>query len=92
MKYGHIGDGNLHVALFIDVMDKDQWERVQLAADRIHKAALDLGGTVSSEHGVGLARAKFISIQVGTEAMNVMRSIKRALDPNGILNPGKMDL
>ena len=92
MKYGHIGDGNLHVALFIDVMDKDQWERVQLAADRIHKAALDLGGTVSSEHGIGLARAKFISIQVGTEAMNVMRSIKRALDPNGIINPGKIDL
>lgn len=92
MKYGHIGDGNLHVALFIDVMDKDQWERVQLAADRIHQAALDLGGTVSSEHGIGLARAKFISIQVGTEALNVMRSIKRAIDPNGILNPGKMDL
>jgi glycolate oxidase len=92
MKYGHIGDGNLHVALFIDVMNEDQWERLELAADRIHKAALELGGTVSSEHGIGLARAKFISIQVGTEALNVMRSIKRALDPNGILNPGKMDL
>jgi glycolate oxidase len=92
MKYGHIGDGNLHVALFIDVMNEDQWERLKLAADRIHKAALDLGGTVSSEHGIGLARAKFLSIQTGTEALNVMRSIKRALDPNGILNPGKMDL
>jgi glycolate oxidase len=92
MKYGHIGDGNLHVALFIDVMDEEQWRRLRLAADGIHRAAIELGGTVSSEHGIGLARAQYMREQVGVEAQNVMRSIKNALDPKGILNPGKLDL
>ncbi|MDM7912223.1 MAG: FAD-binding oxidoreductase [Methanotrichaceae archaeon] len=91
MKYGHIGDGNLHVAFFIDVMDEDQWERLCWAADRIHMTAIKLGGTVSSEHGIGLARAKYMPEQVGI-ALDVMRTIKRALDPKGILNPGKMGL
>ena len=92
MKYGHIGDGNLHVALFIDVMNKEQWKKLRLAADRIHRAAMELGGTVSSEHGIGLARAEYLPEQVGTEAFSVMQSIKKALDPKGILNPGKMGL
>ncbi len=92
MKYGHIGDGNLHVALFIDVNDPDQWDRLRTAADRIHRAALSLGGTVSSEHGIGLARAEYMAEQVGEESINLMRAIKKALDPRGILNPGKMGL
>lgn len=91
MKYGHIGDGNLHVALFIDVMDEDQWDRLRKAADRIHRAAIELGGTISSEHGIGLARAEYMQDQVGP-ALDVMRTIKKALDPKGILNPGKMGL
>ena len=91
MKYGHIGDGNLHVALFIDVMDEDQWDRLRKAADRIHRMAIELGGTVSSEHGIGLARAEYMADQVGP-ALDVMRAIKKALDPKGILNPGKMGL
>ena len=92
MKYGHIGDGNLHVALFIDVMDDEQWNKLVLAADKIHRAALELGGTVSSEHGIGLARAEYLPGQMGREAFSVMQSIKNALDPQGILNPGKMGL
>jgi glycolate oxidase len=92
MKYGHIGDGNLHVAFFIDVMDEEQWKRLNLAADAVHRAAISLGGTVSSEHGIGLARAQYMTRQLGDEVQNVMRSIKKALDPKGILNPGKLDL
>jgi glycolate oxidase len=92
MKYGHIGDGNLHVALFIDVMNKEQWKKLRLATDKIHRAAMELGGTVSSEHGIGLARAEYLPEQVGMEAFSVMQSIKKALDPKGILNPGKMGL
>ncbi len=91
MKYGHIGDGNLHVAFFIDVMDDSQWERLCRAADKIHRTAIELGGTVSSEHGIGLARAKYMPEQIG-DALDVMRKIKNALDKKGILNPGKMDL
>jgi glycolate oxidase len=91
MKYGHIGDGNLHVALFIDVMDKSQWERLMNAADKIHRAAIDLGGTVSCEHGIGRAKAQYMEDQCGP-AVDVMRAIKAALDPKGILNPGKLGL
>ncbi len=92
MKYGHIGDGNLHVALFIDIRDDEQWQKLHRAAERIHRAALELGGTVSSEHGIGLARADLLPEQAGIEAFSVMQSIKKALDPLGILNPGKMGL
>jgi glycolate oxidase len=91
MKYGHIGDGNLHTAFFIDVMDEEQWECLGGAADSVHRAAIELGGTVSSEHGIGLARAEYMADQLG-QALDVMRTIKRALDPKGILNPGKMGL
>ena len=91
MKYGHIGDGNLHVALFIDVMDKSQWERLLLTADKIHRAAIDLGGTVSCEHGIGKAKAQYMEDQCGP-AVDTMRTIKAALDPKGILNPGKLGL
>ena len=91
MKFGHVGDGNLHVALFIDVTKKDHWNKLMEAADRIHLAALDLGGTVASEHGIGKARAQYMRRQHGP-ALDVMRVIKRALDPVGILNPGKLDL
>lgn len=92
MKYGHIGDGNLHVALFIDISDEEQWGKLRQAADRIHRAALDLGGTVSSEHGIGLARAEYLQEQMGSDAFSLMQSIKKSFDPKGILNPGKMSL
>ncbi|AET64088.1 FAD-binding oxidoreductase [Methanothrix harundinacea] len=92
MKYGHIGDGNLHVALFIDVLDEGEWARLAGAADAIHRAAIRLGGTVSSEHGIGAARSGYMMEQVGSGALSVMRAIKKALDPRGIMNPGKLGL
>jgi glycolate oxidase len=92
MKYGHIGDGNLHVALFIDVLDEGEWTRLAGAADAIHRAAIRLGGTVSSEHGIGAARSGYMMEQVGSGALSVMRAIKKALDPRGIMNPGKLGL
>jgi len=91
MKYGHIGDGNLHVAMFIDVLDADEWARLSSAADQIHRAAIELGGTVSCEHGIGLARACYMQSQCGS-SLEVMRLIKKALDPHGIMNPGKLGL
>ncbi|MCJ7445615.1 MAG: FAD-binding protein [Methanotrichaceae archaeon] len=92
MKYGHIGDGSLHVALFIDIMDPDQWERLKRAQEKIHRTAIELGGTVSSEHGVGLARAIYMRDQLGNDFLEIMQSIKRTFDPKGILNPGKLSL
>jgi glycolate oxidase len=92
MKYGHIGDGNLHVALFIDVLNEEEWAKLAEAADAIHRAAIRLGGTVSSEHGIGAARSEYMKMQWGEGTLSVMRAIKRALDPKGILNPGKLGL
>ena len=89
MTYGHIGDGNLHTGMCIDMLDNGQWERLNLAADKIHKTAIMLGGTVSAEHGIGSARSEYMRLERGG-ALDVMILIKRALDPKGILNPGKL--
>ena len=89
MTYGHIGDGNLHTGMCIDMLDNEQWERLNLAADKIHKTAIMLGGTVSAEHGIGSARSEYMRLERGG-ALDVMILIKHALDPKGILNPGKL--
>ncbi len=91
MTYGHIGDGNLHTGMCIDVLDDEQWKHLNHAADEIHRTALMLGGTVSAEHGIGSARAKYMSLEWGP-ALNVMAAVKHALDPKGILNPGKLGI
>ena len=89
MTYGHIGDGNLHTGMYIDLLDNNQWERLNSAADKIHKTAIMLGGTVSAEHGIGSARSEYMRLEHG-DALDVMILIKRALDPKGILNPRKL--
>lgn len=89
--FGHIGDGNVHTTFVIDMRSQDEWDRLKPAADELAEIALEMGGTITAEHGTGLARAPYIEKQLGP-ALDVMRSIKKALDPNGILNPGKMGL
>ena len=91
MTYGHIGDGNLHTGMTIDMLDENAMEHVNTVADRIYRRVIDVGGTVSAEHGVGKARAGYMELEHPT-SMYVMRQIKNALDPQGILNPGKMGL
>ncbi len=89
MTYGHIGDGNLHTGMCIDVMEDGDWEKLNSAADKIHHTAINMGGTVTAEHGVGGARSEYLELELG-KALDVMMIIKKALDPKGILNPGKM--
>ena len=89
--FGHIGDGNVHTTFVTDMRSQDEWDRLRPAADELADIALEMGGTVTAEHGTGLARNPYIERQMGP-ALDVMRSIKKALDPNGILNPGKMGL
>ncbi len=91
MTYGHAGDGNLHTGMAIDTLDEKQWEVLKQAADDIHRAALLLGGTVSGEHGIGSARGMYMNEEHGS-AMDVMASIKKALDPYNIMNPQKVGL
>jgi glycolate oxidase len=91
MIYGHVGDGTVHVGQFIDVLDPESWKKLEESADRLHLAAVSLGGTVSSEHGIGAARGEYLAAQCG-HAFDVMRLIKKSLDPKGIFNPGKLGL
>ena len=88
--FGHAGDGNLHPNFIFDRDDPRAEELTDLARGEIYRAALDLGGTVTAEHGIGLARRDYLETQVGPDALGVMRSIKAALDPLGILNPGRV--
>jgi len=88
--FGHAGDGNLHPTIVTDLRDKEEMKRVYQAMEEIFMTALKLGGTLSGEHGIGLGKLKYMPNQFGEVGMSVMRSIKQALDPNNILNPGKM--
>ncbi len=88
--FGHAGDGNLHPNLIFARDDPDAARLTRLVRDEIFQAALDLGGTVTAEHGIGSARREWLPIQRGEGAVAVMRSIKAALDPLGILNPGRV--
>ena len=86
----HAGDGNAHPTFVFDRQpDGDAPPRVWSAADDIFRAALDLGGTLTGEHGVGSLKRRWLALELGDTALDVHRSIKHALDPNGIMNPGK---
>ncbi|MEJ2717494.1 MAG: FAD-linked oxidase C-terminal domain-containing protein [Deltaproteobacteria bacterium] len=87
--FGHIGDGNLHATFIMNPTEPDHWEKVKAISLEFIDMTLRLEGTVSAEHGVGMAKSPYIGQQLG-EGLNLMRDIKRALDPNNILNPGKM--
>lgn len=88
--FGHAGDGNLHPTILTDARDKGEMERVHAAVEEIFKKALELGGTLSGEHGIGMAKARFLEWELGTSGLEVLRKIKQALDPDNLLNPGKM--
>ncbi|MGH2445983.1 MAG: FAD-binding oxidoreductase, partial [Candidatus Limnocylindria bacterium] len=88
--FGHAGDGNLHPTFVWNRGDDASEERAHAAAEELYRAAIAMGGTVTGEHGIGAARRDFLELQRGAEAVAVMRSIKEALDPLGILNPGRV--
>ena len=87
--YGHFGDGNVHTAILIDPADPDEVTRADELADRLHKLAVAVGGTVTGEHGTGAVRQQYMRLEHGA-ALDVMQRVKDALDPKGILNPGKI--
>lgn len=88
--FGHAGDGNLHPTCMTDVRNKEEMKRVEKAFAEIFQAALELGGTITGEHGVGLAKAPYLNWQFSEAGIALMKRIKNAFDPNHILNPGKL--
>ncbi|MBE0577670.1 MAG: FAD-binding protein [Desulfuromonadales bacterium] len=92
VNFGHAGDGNIHVNIMIDKKVPGELHKAEKAIEEVFKGALELGGTMSGEHGVGIAKAAYIPLEITPAAATYMKTIKRALDPNNILNPGKIFL
>jgi glycolate oxidase len=90
--FGHAGDGNIHVNVMVDGSDDEELEMGHRAIREIFRLVVDMGGTLSGEHGIGLSKAEFMDIAFTPAELQLFRDIKKAFDPNGILNPGKMGL
>lgn len=88
--FGHAGDGNIHVNIMLDKKDPEQVKKAEAALEILFDYTLELGGTISGEHGVGITKAKYIAKEIGQAELTLMKNIKRAFDPKGILNPGKI--
>lgn len=88
--FGHAGDGNLHPNILCDKNDSEEMERVEKAIGELFQAAVDLGGALSGEHGIGTMKAPYLKLETGDVGYEAMLAIKQALDPNNILNPGKI--
>jgi glycolate oxidase len=88
--FGHAGDGNMHPTFLTDERDTEEIERVHHAFSEIFDAAIELGGTITGEHGVGLAKKEFLPKLVGPPGIKLMQDLKAVIDPNAVLNPGKI--
>ncbi|MBW1780179.1 MAG: FAD-binding protein [Deltaproteobacteria bacterium] len=84
----HAGDGNLHPLFMTDLRDSEEMARVDKAMEELYEAAIGMGGTLSGEHGIGIAKSRFMSMEFSQTSIDLMRGIKRVFDPNNILNPG----
>jgi glycolate oxidase len=90
--FGHAGDGNIHVNVMVDGSDEKQLEEGHKAIEEIFELVVEMGGTLSGEHGIGTSKAPFMNIAFNEMELQLFRDIKKAFDPNNILNPGKMGL
>jgi D-lactate dehydrogenase (cytochrome) len=88
--FGHVGDGNFHAVILIDADDPDQVERADAVAHRLAERAIAMSGSCTGEHGVGLTKQSFLPAEFGQTAVDTMVAIKAALDPQQLMNPGKI--
>ena len=92
LNFGHAGDGNFHTNILYDSTDARHRAKLESTRYDLHALACELSGTLSGEHGIGITKARFMNLEHDPTALRVMRALKDALDPNHILNPGKMGL
>ncbi len=90
VSFGHAGDGNIHFNIMLDKGKKEDLEKAERAVSELFDYTLELGGTISGEHGVGITKAPYLSKEIGEVEMDLMKRIKQLFDPNGVLNPGKI--
>ena len=90
VSFGHAGDGNIHFNIMLDKKNRDDLRKAEEAIDALFEYTLELGGTISGEHGIGITKAPYIAREIGTLELKLMKKIKKVFDPNGILNPGKI--
>ena len=87
---GHVGDGNFHVQPLVDTSDPEEVAPCQAFIERLVERALAMEGTCTGEHGIGQKKMKYLEAEHGSEALDLMRTLKRAIDPANIMNPGKV--
>ena len=90
VTFGHAGDGNIHFNIMLDKRDKEARNKAEAAVEELFRHTLALGGTISGEHGVGITKAPYLDMELGSQEVALMKRIKAAFDPKGILNPGKI--
>ncbi len=89
VSFGHAGNGNIHVNLLGDTENPDERARMERCLADVFGSVLELGGTLSGEHGIGVVKRDYVGLELSREVMDLMRGIKAVFDPAGILNPGK---
>lgn len=90
VSFGHAGDGNIHFNIMLDKKNEAELKKAEGAVEALFDYTLQLGGTISGEHGIGITKAPYLTKEIGNAEMNLMKKIKKLFDPNGILNPGKI--
>jgi glycolate oxidase len=90
VSFGHAGDGNIHFNIILDKKDKIMHERAVESVGELFEYVISLGGTLSGEHGIGISKKDYLSLEIKRNQRDLMRRIKNSFDPAGILNPGKI--
>lgn len=90
VNFGHAGDGNIHVNIMVDKNNAEEYDKGQKLVKDVFRATLELGGTISGEHGIGLTKAPYIQMEIPPAELDLMKKIKSVFDPKNILNPGKI--
>ena len=89
-SFGHAGDGNIHFNIMLDKKNSEDLKKAEAAVEELFDYTIELGGTISGEHGIGITKAAYMTKEIGPVEIELMKKIKNLFDPKGILNPGKI--